>query len=103
LTGIVGRLQEMSSLIARLEQENETLREENDALLAGGNAAELEARSLQAENLIREQGDELAQLRAALHARSEQVAALQARGVASQQAAAAAARTLREIAATLES
>lgn len=108
LSGIVGRLQEMSGLIARLELENETLRAENDELRATRapdrttEVLELEGRWQEADRLLAAQSEELQNMRAELQASRAQAAAAEARAQQRQQAAAGAARSLLEIAAALE-
>ncbi len=99
LSGIVGRLQEMSSLIARLETDNELLRAENEGLRAQPDRSEellqAELQREDAEKLAQTQAVELTRLAAELQASQAHAAALAARLLA-------AGRSLRELAGTLE-
>ena len=99
LSGIVGRLQEMSSLIARLETDNELLRAENDGLRAQPDRSDelllAELRREDAEKLVQTQAAELTRLSAELQASQARATALEARLLA-------AGRSLRELAGTLE-
>ena len=99
LSGIVGRLQEMSHQIARLETENEALRA--TALEKAAAAADSEARGSAAERRAAAHDGEVARLRTEVQVSRAQVAALEARLAAQHQASAAAAQGLRDIAATL--
>lgn len=99
LSGIVGRLQEMSHQIARLETENEALRA--TALQKTADAADWEARGSAAERRAAAQDGEVARLRTEVQVSRAQVAALEVKLAATHEASAAAAQGLRDIAASL--